>query len=254
MDFFATTGTGEKGFAMFDAVHCSWLAGIALMAVLLCVIHRRLGSKGRRIMQRAVALTTMAVYLSRQLMLIIIEEYDVFYLPLHLCGMSIYIEAIDCLFPNRFTRELCYAVCMPGALMGVLYANWGNMPLGSYISITSFVLHGIMIIYPLLAITGGDHRPSPRRLPWCFGFLAAVSVPVYFFNRHFGTNYMFLAKPSAGSPLELFEKWFGNPGYLLGFVIMIAIVWAVMYLPFALIEAKERRLKKASQQEGPYGA
>ncbi len=246
MDFFTNEGTGARGFELFDAVHCSWLAGIVLAAIILCIIHRKLNDRGRRIMQRVVGLTTFAVYLVRQLILIILGDYDVFYLPLHLCGMSLYIEAIDCLFPSRFTRELCYAVCMPGALMGVLYANWGTLPLLNYISITSFFLHGMMVIYPLLAITGGDHRPSPRRLPWCFGFLAAVSVPVYFFNRHFGTNYMFLAEPSPGSPLEWFETWFGNPGYLLGFVIMIAIVWAAMYFPFIIVEAKERSLKKGA--------
>jgi len=247
MDFFTNEGTGTRGFELFDAVHCSWLAGIVLAAVVLCVIHHRLSARGRRIVQRFVGLITFAVYLVRQLILVILGDYDIFYLPLHLCGMSLYIEAVDCLFPNRFTRELCYAVCMPGALMGVLYANWGTLPLLNYISITSFFLHGMMVIYPLLAITSGDHRPSTRRLLWCFGFLAVISVPVYFFNRHFGTNYMFLAEPSPGSPLEWFENWFGNPGYLLGFVIMIAIVWTIMYFPFAVVEAKEKRLKKAAQ-------
>jgi len=247
MDFFTTTGTGERGFDLFDGVHCGWLLGVVLAAAALCVVHRRLSAKGRRVMQRTFALTMFGVYLFRQIVLMAMGEYDVFYLPLHLCGMSLYIEPIDSLFPNKFTRELCYAVCMPGALLGILYANWGNLPLLSFISITSFVLHAMLVIYPLFAITGGDHRPSPRRILWCFGFLLAVSVPVYFFNMHFGTNYMFLAEPSPGSPLEMFENWFGNPGYLLGFVIMIAIVWVLMYLPFGIIEAREKRL--ASEKE-----
>ena len=239
MDFFTVDYFGESRGSLFDGEHLLWLAGIAVLAAVLCLLHRRQSEKGRRILKRVVGLSLLGIYFLRQLILVLLGEYGIWCLPLHLCGMSLYIEAIDCLFPSKFTRELCYAVCMPGALMGTLYANWVYMPTWNFIFITSFVIHGLMVIYPLLALTGGDHRPDIRRLPWCFGFLAAVSVPVYFFNRHFGTNYMFLSRPSPGSPLELFERWFGNHGYLLGFVIMIAIVWTVMYLPFILSGKKK---------------
>ncbi len=239
MDFFNVSNPPGNGFELFDITHCSWLLGTAVCAAVLCIIHRRLTAVGRRRMQRALGLTLIGIYAVKQLILAIQGEYDIGYLPLHLCGMSVYIETIDCLFPTKFTRELCYAVSMPGALVGMLYANWTAYPFFTLIHITSFVLHGLMVVYPLLAVTGGDHRPHLRRLPLCFAFLAVVSVPVYFFNRRFGTNYMFLSEPSPGSPLEWFEDWFGNPGYLFGFVIMIALVWLIMYLPFALTEKKK---------------
>lgn len=239
MDFFATDRTGSNGFELFDATHMAWIIGTAVCAVVLCVLYRRMSSTARRTTQRAIGLTLMGIYIIRQIILVILGEYGVGYLPLHLCGMSIYIETIDSMLPNRFTRELCYAVSMPGALMGLLFANWTHLPAFNFIHITSFLFHSIMVVYPLLVIAGGEHRPSLRRLPMCFGFLVAVSVPVYFFNKHFGTNYMFLNKPSPGSPLEWFENWFGNPGYLLGFVIMIAIVWTVMYVPFAVINMNQ---------------
>ena len=241
MDFFATTYTGPDGFALFDATHMAWLIGTALCAALLCILHRTMSAAARRATKRAVGLTLMGIYVVRQIILVALGEYGIGFLPLHLCGMSIYIETIDSLLPNKFTRELCYAVSMPGALMGLLYANWTNLPTFNFISITSFLLHSIMVIYPLLALTSGEHRPSLRRMPMCFGFLAAVSIPVYFFNKHFRTNYMFLNRPSPGSPLEWFEKWLGNPGYLLGFVIMIALLWTVMYAPFVLVERGGRR-------------
>lgn len=238
MDFFNISNPPGGGFSLFDGTHLAWLLGTAVCAAVLCLIHRRLTEKGRRVMQRTVGLTLMGIYAVKQLILVMLGEYSIGYLPLHLCGMSVYIETIDSLFPTKFSRELCYALSMPGAAIGMLYANWTAYPVFSLIHITSFVLHGIMVIYPLLALTSGDHRPSLRRMPWCFGFLLAVSIPVYFFNRHFGTNYMFLSRPSPGSPLEWFEALLGNPGYLLGFAVMIAIVWLIMYLPFALTEKK----------------
>ena len=238
MDFLATDNPAGRDFQLFNTAHCCWIAATVIAGVALCLLYRRMQPSARRAVQRTIGLALMGTYIARQLILVALGEYGIGYLPLHLCGMSIYIETIDSLFPNRFTRELCYAVCMPGAAMGLIYANWLYLPAVSFISITSFLFHSIMVIYPLLALAGGDHRPSLKWLPACFGFLAAVSVPVFLFNRHFGTNYMFLSRPSPGSPLELFEQWFGNPGYLLGFVIMIAILWAVMYMPFAFAKKK----------------
>lgn len=246
MDFFQTRDTGIKAFELFDMTHCGWLLATVLAAVGLCVFHRRSSPSRRRNIQRTLGLATFGIYAAKQVVLVILGEYGIGYLPLHLCGMSVYIELIDCLFPSRFTRELCYSLCMPGALMGILFANWTGYPIFSMIHITSFLLHGMMIIYPLLALTGGDHRPSLKRLPACFGFLLAVAIPVYFFNRHFRTNYMFLRYPSPGSPLEWCEKLLGNPGYLLGFAVMIAAVWALMYAPFVIADCVRRKRGEAA--------
>ena len=80
---------------------------------------------------------------------------------------------------------------------------------------------------------GGDLRPEARQLPKCLGILVCCAVPVALFNRFFGTNYMFLSWPSPGSPLEWFASFLGRPGYLLGYLPMLALVWLILYLPFA---------------------
>lgn len=248
MGFFDIGYSGEPVGKLFGFTHWCWLIGIAAAGVVLCVIHRRLSDRGRTVFRRSVALSMFGLYLLRQLIIAIQGEYGPWCLPLHLCGMSLYIETLDSLIQKKFTRELCYAVCMPGALMGMLFADWIDTPVLNFLHISCSVFHGLMIIYPLLSLTSGDFRPNARRLPLCFGFLAAVSVPVYFFNRSFGTNFMFLSEPSPGSPLVWFEQWLGNPGYLLGFVIMIAIVWAVMYIPFIWIKTPEPRVERETEE------
>ena len=61
-------------------------------------------------------------------------------------------------------------------------------------------------------------------------------------NQLLGTNFMFLNGAGEGNPLTLFEQWLGDPGYLAAYPFLIALVWAVLYLPWALARrrAKEK--------------
>ena len=102
-----------------------------------------------------------------------------------------------------------------------------------------FTVHALLMAYPLMLVAGGDLRPEARLLPRCFGILVCCTVPVYLFDRFFGTNYMFLLWPSPGSPLEWFASFLGNPGYLLGYFPMLAVVWLALYLPFAYRKSKQ---------------
>ena len=82
---------------------------------------------------------------------------------------------------------------------------------------------------------GGDVVPDEKRLPKCFACLACTAAVLYVFNQCFGTNYMFLAYPSPGSPLEFFAAKLGNPGYIAGYLPIIAAVWLLLYLPRRLL-------------------
>ena len=93
--------------------------------------------------------------------------------------------------------------------------------------IHSFTVHLLLALYPLALTLRGDMDPQPRAFPRCFALLAAMAVPIWFFNRAFGTNFMFLMRAGEGNPLKLFER-FGS--HLLGYPVLLAVVFAVMYL------------------------
>lgn len=252
MGFFDVWGRGSEGFELFDLTHLFWLLVTCAAAVALCVGQHRLPMEKRKGLRRAVGLTLIALQLVRAGVLMALGEYDLGYLPLHLCGMAVYIEAFDCLVPNRFTHELCYAVCMPGALMALVFPNWTYLPFFNFLHIACFAIHVLLVVYPLTVLTGGDFRPSVKRLPFCFLFLAAVSLPVHLFNKANGTNYMFLEQAPKGSPLEWFEGVFGTPGYLLGVPMIMLALWSVMYAPFVVGDVRRKRAAKklAQPKEG----
>ena len=64
---------------------------------------------------------------------------------------------------------------------------------------------------------------------WLAVFLAAVVPPVYLFDRKFSCNYLFILWPPEGTPLTWMAKYFGVPGYLAGYAVLVAIVITAVY-------------------------
>ncbi|MBE6754635.1 MAG: TIGR02206 family membrane protein [Ruminococcaceae bacterium] len=233
-------------WSLYDATHLAWLAVMVIIGALLVVFYRRAGDKTRRRMELIVPLCTLGFNLFRAAVLAAQGEYDRYTLPLHLCAMSVYIELLYAIFPCKVLGELLYAVCMPGALAAMLLPEWTDAPLFNFMHITCFAMHILLVVYPIMLTAGGKHRPSVRRLPLCLLVLAALSVPIWFLNRHWNTNYMFLRHPGGILPLEWFEERLGDPGYLVGFPLLAAMLWLVLYAPIVIADIA--RKKKQTKQ------
>ena len=220
-------------------MHLRWLAIAAALAALLCLGYCRLHGRGRRALRIAVGCAILLCELLKDGNLLRFGVFDRWYLPLHLCGLAVFFCFYHCLRPGKTVGNFLYSTCAPGALFALLFPDWTAYPPFAYHSIVAFVVHALIVAYPLMQVCGGDLKPEARYLPRCFGILIALAVPVYIFNRRFGTNYMFLSWPSPGSPLEWFADLLGNPGYLLGYLPMAAAVWGLLYLPFIRKREKE---------------
>jgi hypothetical integral membrane protein (TIGR02206 family) len=165
--------------------------------------------------------------------------YPVSQLPLHLCGLSIFIEQIHALKPNKTTGELLYSLGIPGAAAALLFCNWTMYPPTNYNCIQSFVIHGLHIGFPAMLICAGELKPSVGNIWRPALFLLAVVPPIYFLNKTLDTNFFFVNAGSEGSPLEILIQLMGNPGFIAGFAGLLLLVWLLMYLPF-IIRRKRR--------------
>lgn len=238
-DFFDVSATliSADGITHFSVHHIAWLIAGAVVCVLLCLVYSRLGTRGRAILRRAVAFLPPAVELLRTALFIVAGEYGIGRLPLHLCTMSVYLAAYHALFGGELAGQLLYAFGMPGGICALVFPDWCAYPPASFLSASSFLLHIFLVSYPIMLAVGGDITPDIRHAPLMLGILSAVAVPIFVFDRVTGTNYMFLNYPAPGSPLEWFSP-LGRPGYILGYIPLLVIVWCVIYAPF---EVKRRR-------------
>lgn len=230
-------GPEAEGFGLFSAVHGIYLAAAALSALLLCLFYRRSGAERRRRLRLMLASSALALELLRAVLLMISGNYTIGRLPLHLCAIAVYLSFFHALRGGRLTGQFLYAFCMPGALAALLFPDWSYYPGLHFMTVCSFALHILVFCTILMQVAGRDIRPDIKSLPQCLGIMLAIGIPVYVFDILTNTNYLFLNWPSPGSPLELFA-FLGRPGYLLGYIPLIAGVWIILYLPFVLKNKK----------------
>lgn len=227
-DYTANTIAGP-GFARFSPPHFIWLLFGGAIVTAACAFYSKQSVTRRRGLALVTASLALAIELTRTGLLLSRGLYDEGRLPLHLCTMSVYLCFIHALRPDAGLGQFLYAFSLPGAAFALLFPDWADYPAWHFVTLSSFMLHFLLVLYPLMQALAGDIRPDIRRLPCCLGLMLCLALPIYVLNKLLDTNYMFLNWPPAGSPLELFAA-LGRPGYLLAYLPLGLGAWAILYM------------------------
>ena len=221
----------ELGFQLYGRSHLLWLVWTVILVTVLSLWYRRSDRQLRRKILLGVCVCMLAMDLIWDGILVATDQFSLNYLPLDLCGIAMFGELLTALRPGTIVDELCYCLFLPGAMMALLFPNWTPLPFWNYLYLRSYLLHGLLVAFPIMRMAGGDFRPDARKLPRCLGISLLLCVPVYAVDKALDQNFFFLNTPSEGSPLELFAQWFGNPGYLIGLPVLLGLVWLLLYFP-----------------------
>ncbi len=240
------------GYAYFSRPHILMLSIITAAVVCTYFWSRRVTAGTRRTVLRIipVAMTVMEVFKD---WLLVVQGADmVGYLPLQLCslGVVVFYFAAFSQRPRveRFFGEVACVLIAPGAVAALLFPNWNHSyMLWSIFSIHSYGWHTMLLLFPII-YTAEDvmHREdgrttvSIRHIWYSVLFLCVVVPPVMWFDKRFDCNYMFLNWPSKGSPLVWLSDRMGNPGYLVGFAIMVFLILLAIYLSVEFLRAVRR--------------
>ncbi|GHU91313.1 hypothetical protein FACS1894202_12520 [Clostridia bacterium] len=246
MDFWEFIGdqrvTGT-GFDTFGTEHLVFVLCIAAFLALSCVLFGRLTERNQTIVFRVWTCFTLGLEVFKQIILIVnVRPYPISELTLNLCGLFMFVGVLHAFRPNRVTGELLYCLGLPSALAALLTPDWTRYPVLNYYSLHAFLAHGFLLGAPLLLLTSKRLRPDVRNLRRAAVCLVAAAIPIAVVNSLLDTNFMFLAWAPKGTPLEVFDTWFGflgSRGYLVGLILLIAVVWTVMYLPWAIAGRKK---------------
>ena len=228
-------------FQLYDSIHFGWLLSISLAIYFLTMYFRQASLSTRLKTRQFLACIILAMEILKDLYHITYGTFSFYYLPLHLCSLAIFIVFWHAFRPTQANTEMIYALVLPGALAALIFPEWTTTAIFSYMHNHSFIIHGLLIAYPIMLLTSGELVPNWRQLHKVAIALAITTFPIYFFNKHYDLNFMFLNTPSPGSPLVLLEQWLGNPGYLIGFAGMISAVWFLMYMPISMMKNAKKR-------------
>lgn len=222
----------DVGFSLFGSVHLAWLAGIlAFTAIAALWFSQRPAYRQRRI-SWAVAWLLCAMIVVEKMVLALTGHLNVYSLPFHLCELA---PLLYLLFAWRhwdWLGQVLYTLCLPGAAAALLFPDWSAYPQWNFMNLNSFLVHGLLILFPILQLVEHTIRPRLGALWKVWLFLAVLVPPMWLFNHAFGTNYLFLNAASPNSPLTWILGFTGPAWYLLGYALLGLAVMVVMLLPW----------------------
>ena len=222
------------GFALFGPEHRMALGICLACAGLLTWRYTRLprglawGRPHRR-MLLALAVIPLALLASRDVVAAALGLLSPIFWPLHICNCCEYLALAFVLTCDRpaahVVGELFFAWGATGALAALLFPGWRYCPLWTYASLGGFVEHTLLLVMVWAPVVGGDFAPNARHL-W-IPLVAAVVGGVLSrpFNAVFGTNFFFVTQPLGGTPFEWLAGVFGNPGYLVPYLLLSCLLW-----------------------------
>lgn len=187
----------DYGFSLFSAGHLAWLAGIALWIAAMAFIYCKCNPQKRDHLRKLMAVGIILLE-TVKLCVMGLTHVDVCdYLPLHLCSLASLFIVIDALWPHtRLIPQLFLYAFTAGALMALICSSATSYPFWNFYSIHIFVIHGYLLVYPIMRLAAGEYKPTYYGVWLSIALMVLIGLPVYVIDGIFNVNYMFLGYPS----------------------------------------------------------
>ena len=230
----------DNPFELFGTEHLLTIGLIAMTAVLLPPIVRRTGSTK---WHRGVAAGIAIVLVLHEMIRIVFGGHlyglsPTDRLPLHLCGVTLFLVAYMLVRRSYATFEVVYFWALGGTLQAILTPDLRvGFPSAAYI--VFFVNHGLVMVGVAYAVGVYRFRPTLRSVAKALAVTVAYAAVVGVLNPLLGTNYLYLRhKPEGASLLDYLGPW---PWYLVSLFLVAVLFCFVYYLPFAYLERRKIR-------------
>ena len=146
-------------------------------------------------------------------------------IPLHLCSLSA-LAAIWLAFSSRQALlDFLWYLGMPGAALALAFPAPAVSGHQALLNASYVVTHALILVIPSLGMARGM-RPQWGRSLAMMGALLVIAAVAGAVNRRLGTDFLFLAAPPAGTPLETAYAW----GYSLYLLTLEGLLAALLLL------------------------
>ena len=157
-------------------------------------------------------------------------------IPLHLCSLSALAAIWLAFSPRQALLDSLWYLGMPGAALALVFPAPAVSGLQALLDASYIVTHALILVIPSLRMARGM-RPQRGRSLAMMGMLLVIAAVAGAVNRWLGTDFLFLAAPPAGTPLEaVFEA-----GYAVYLAFLFAMMLALCLIMDALAGGWKRR-------------
>ena len=237
----------DIGFELYSRGHLIWLLALAVASLIMVPAYLRSSEHKQAKIRKIFALGLLISEIIKDIIIVIIGAPIDAYLPLHLCGYAIFFVLMDGFMPKqKVTGQLIAYAFGPGALAALLFCSWTMLPLfWNYLTIHSFIFHWAIVTYLIMRLADGEIRPDYKGLWISVLTMALLAVPAYLVDMKTGYNYMFIYEVQRNSPLEIaweiFGTRFGKPGYVVGAMLLVIVIFHALYLIYGILGFRRRK-------------
>ncbi|MCY4603731.1 MAG: TIGR02206 family membrane protein [Gemmatimonadetes bacterium] len=221
-------------FEFLGPSHIAAMGATLALPILLTIVVKRLNSAKAT---QAICGAFAGVLLLNEILpwgqrLAIVGAYDFvrWYLPLHVCSITVFAVAAALLFRWQTAYEIAYFWGLAGATNAVvtppLIADYPAYRFFQY-----FVAHGGIVAGALFATWGLDMRPTSKSVIRVFVLLNLLAIVAFGVNWALGSNYMFLSRPPVTQSPFFFAPW---PWYIPILDGVALVLFYLLLLPFKI--------------------
>lgn len=170
------------------------------------------------------------------------------YIPLYFCSMILYAGILSGFCKGKLKHVGDVFLATGGMIAGIMFLLCPNTslttyPIGHYISIQSFILHGAMVYLGVLVNITNYTDVKGKDIIYYAGLMLIISVIAYVFNVIFDSNLMFISKDFPGTPIEILYKISGKLFTIIMIVLQanapFYIVYGIKRMVFKCVRKKE---------------
>ncbi len=222
-------------FQFLDVPHIVALALTIALPIALSVLVRRVDSSVitnvvRYLLAAMLIVNEIGVWIYRAAT---IQSFSIFvqnHLPLHICGVALFVVALALLRRNQILYEIGYFWGIVGTLNAVLTPQL-EVGFPHYRFFQYFIVHGGIVVSVLFATWGLRMRPTLKGLLRSFLLVNLYMVVIAGVNLLLKSNYMFICEPPDTKSPFFFAPW---PWYIPILDGVALLLFFVVYSPFLI--------------------
>ena len=221
-------------FEFLGFPHLAAMGVTLALPILLTIVVKRLNSaKATQAVCGAFAgvlLLNEILPWSHRLAMVGAHEFARWYLPLHVCGITVFAVAAALVFRRRTAYEIAYFWGLVGATNAVVTPQLeAGYP--AYRFFQYFIAHGGIVAGALFATWGLGMRPTAKSVLRVFVLLNLLAIVAFGVNWALGSNYMFLSRPPITQSPFFFAPW---PWYIPILDGVALVLFYALLIPFKI--------------------
>ena len=173
------------------------------------------------------------------------------YVPLYFCSLILYAGIFSGYCKGTLKKMGDVFLSTGGIIAGLIFllyplTSLTSYPMFHYISIQSFVLHGIMVYIGLLMLITKYTTIEKRDIIYYSAIIIIISAIAYVINLKCGSNLMFISENYQGTYIEII---YNSTGKIFPIVMIVAQATLPFYIIYGIYSLLKTKNKKEIREE-----